>query len=93
MDEVKNQMDTVTRLYFDLDTKIASQGGVENLFGLNRKIRETLDSISMGELDNLLNEIHRAKEGLTRLQADIVEIRILKEVVASPAGAVNGGGR
>jgi hypothetical protein len=93
VDEVKNQMESVTRLYFDLDSRIAGQGGVENLFGLNRKIRQTLDSISMGELDNLLNEIHRAKDGLTRLQADIVEIRILKEVVASSAGAVNGGGR
>ncbi len=93
MDEVKNQMENVTRLYFDIDTKISDHGGVQNLFGLNRKIRETLESISMGELDNLLNEIHRAKEGLTRLQEEVVEIRILKEVMANSGGAVNGGTR
>lgn len=93
MDEVKNQMENVTRLYFELDSKISDHGGVQNLFGLNRKIRETLEPVSMGELDNLLNEIHRAKEGLTRLQAEVVEIRILKEVLANSAGAVNGGAR
>ena len=93
MDEVKNQMEAVTRLYFDLDSKISDRGGVQSLFGLNRKIRETLESVSMGELDNLLNEIHRAKEGLTRLQAEVVEIRVIKEVLASSAGAVNGGVR
>jgi hypothetical protein len=90
VDEVKNQMENVTRLYFDIDTKISDHGGVQNLFGLNRKIRETLESISMGELDNLLNEIHRAKEGLTRLQEEVVEIRILKEVMANAGGPVNG---
>lgn len=93
MDEVKNQMENVTRLYFDIDTKISDHGGVQNLFGLNRKIRETLESISMGELDNLLNEIHRAKDGLTRLQEEVVEIRILKEVMANSGVPVNGSAR
>ena len=32
----------------------------------------------------MLAEIHRAKEGLTRLQEDVVEIRVLKEVLSSP---------
>jgi len=42
-------------------------------------------------LDSMLAEIHRAKEGLTRLQEDIVEIRVLKEVLSSPmSGKVNG---
>ena len=84
MDDVKSQMEGVTRVYAQLDEKISENGGVQNLFGLNRKIREALESISLGELDNMLNEIHRAKEGLTRLQEDIVEIRVLKEVLSSP---------
>jgi len=39
----------------------------------------------------MLAEIHRAKEGLTRLQEDVVEIRVLKEVLNSPMSKqVNG---
>ena len=84
MDDVKNQMEGVTRTYTELDNKMADKGGVQNLFGMNRKIRQALESISIGELDSLLAEIHRAKEGLTRLQEDIVEIRVLKEVLSAP---------
>ncbi|HZD39491.1 MAG TPA: hypothetical protein VE131_02140 [Terriglobales bacterium] len=85
MDDVKSQMEGVTRVYQQLDAKISENGGVQNLFGMNRKIRQALESITIGELDNMLNEIHRAKEGLTRLQEDVVEIRVLKEVLSSPA--------
>jgi hypothetical protein len=84
MDDVKNQMEGVTRTYTELDNKMADKGGVQNLFGMNRKIRQALESITIGELDSLLAEIHRAKEGLTRLQEDIVEIRVLKEVLSAP---------
>ena len=84
MDDVKNQIEGVTRTYTELDNKIADKGGVQNLFGMNRKIRQALESISIGELDSMLAEIHRAKEGLTRLQEDIVEIRVLKEVLSAP---------
>ena len=84
MDDLKNQMEGVTRTYTELDNKMADKGGVQNLFGMNRKIRQVLESISIGELDSMLAEIHRAKEGLTRLQEDIVEIRVLKEVLSSP---------
>ncbi len=83
MDDVKSQMEGVTRIYQQLDEKITDHGGVQNLFGINRKIRQALESITIGDLDNMLNEIHRAKEGLTRLQEDIVEIRVLKEVLTS----------
>ncbi|HXG50742.1 MAG TPA: hypothetical protein VNN77_04945 [candidate division Zixibacteria bacterium] len=94
MDDVKSQMEGVTRLYQQLDEKISDNGGVQNLFGMNRKIRQALESITMGELDNMLAEIHRAKEGLTRLQEDVVEIRVLKEVLsASAPRQVNGNAR
>jgi hypothetical protein len=94
VDDVKSQMEGVTRIYQQLDEKITDHGGVQNLFGINRKIRQALESITIGDLDNMLNEIHRAKEGLTRLQEDIVEIRVLKEVLtsASPRPA-NGSAR
>lgn len=91
MDDVKSQMEGVTRVYGQLDEKISENGGVQNLFGMNRKIRQALESISLGELDNMLNEIHRAKEGLTRLQEDVVEIRVLKEVLSSPVAKQNNG--
>ena len=94
MDDVKNQMEGLTRLYLELDAKIAADGGVQNLFGMNRKMRQALETISIGELDSLLGEIHRAKDGLTRLQEDVVELRILKEVlISSPARPINGNAR
>jgi hypothetical protein len=94
LDDVKSQMEGVTRLYQQLDEKITDHGGVQNLFGINRKIRQALESITIGDLDNMLNEIHRAKEGLTRLQEDVVEIRVLKEILTSgPSLPVNGGVR
>jgi hypothetical protein len=94
VDDVKSQMEGVTRVYNELDNKISDKGGVQNLFGMNRKIRQALESISIGELDSMLAEIHRAKEGLTRLQEDVVEIRVLKEVLASPISKqVNGQAR
>lgn len=92
MDDIKSQMEGVTRVYVQLDEKISENGGAQNLFGMNRKIRQALESISLSELDNMLNEIHRAKEGLTRLQEDVVEIRLLKEVLSSPAGRQPNGG-
>lgn len=84
MDDVKTQMEGVTRVYTELDNKISDKGGVQTLFGMNRKIRQALETISIGELDTMLAEIHRAKEGLTRLQEDVVEIRVLKEVLSGP---------
>jgi hypothetical protein len=93
VDDVKSQMEGVTRVYAELDSKISDKGGVQNLFGMNRKIRQALESISIGELDSMLAEIHRAKEGLTRLQEDVVEIRVLKEVLSSPVARINGQAR
>lgn len=84
MEDLKSQMEGVTRVYLELDNKISDKGGVQNLFGMNRKMRQALETISIGELDSMLAEIHRAKEGLTRLQEDVVEIRVLKEVLSSP---------
>lgn len=89
MDDVKSQMESVTRLYQQLDEKITHDGGMQNLLGMNRKIRQALESISIGDLDDMLNEIHRAKEGLARLQEDVIEIRMVKEVLTS-SRPVNG---
>jgi len=87
-------MEGVTRLYQQLDEKITDDGGMQNLFGMNHKIRQALESITIGDLDNMLNEIHRAKEGLTRLQENVVEIPVLKEVLSSgPSRAANGTAR
>jgi len=91
VDDVKSQMEGVTRLYQQLDEKITDDGGMQNLFGMNRKIRQALESITIGDLDNMLNEIHRAKEGLTRLQENVIEVRVLKEVLSSGASRVVNG--
>jgi hypothetical protein len=91
MDDLKNQMEGVTRTYTEFDNKMADKGGAQNLFGMNRKIRQALETISVGELDAMLAEIHRTKEALTRLQEDIVEIRVLKEVLNSPVAKPGNG--
>jgi hypothetical protein len=91
MDDLKNQMEGVTRTYTEFDNKMADKGGAQNLFGMNRKIRQALESISIGELDAMLAEIHRTKEALTRLQEDVVEIRVLKEVLNSPVAKPGNG--
>lgn len=83
MDDTTSQIEGVSRLYQQLDEKIAERGGLGNLFGLRRKIRESLDGVTINELDTMLSEIIRAKEALSRLQEDIVEIRVLKEVLSS----------
>jgi len=94
MDDVRNQIESVTRSYLELDRKISDNGGAQNLFGMSRKIRQSLETITLGELDNLLSEIHRAKEGLTRLQENVVELRVLKDVLtSSPIQPLNGGAR
>jgi hypothetical protein len=70
-------------VYQQLDEKITDHGGVQNIFGINRKSRQALESITISDLDNMLNQIYRAKEGPTRLQEDVVEIGVLKEVLNS----------
>ena len=83
MDDMRGHIDGVGRLYQQLDEKISEKGGMGNLFSMRRKMREALENISIVELENLLTEIQRAKEALDRLQEDVVEIRLLKEVLAS----------
>lgn len=88
MDEIKEHMDGVGRLYQQLDEKISDKGGLGNLFGLHGKLRESLEAISPSELDGLLNEIHRSREALNRLQDEVTELRFLKEVFTSATSRV-----
>jgi hypothetical protein len=82
----------VSRLYQQLDEKIAERGGLGNLFGLRSKLREGLDAINSSELDTLLNEIHRTREALNQLQEEVIELRFLKEVFSSAsASRINAG--
>ena len=92
MEDIKGHIEGVTRLYQQLDEKISEQGDLGNLFGLHSRLRESLGTINPSELDTLLNEIHRSKEALDRLQEEVNELRFLKEVFTSAASkmAVNG---
>jgi len=58
---------------------------LENLFGLHGKLRESLEEISTGELDTLLNEIQKSREALDRLQGQVTDLRLLKEAFSSSA--------
>ncbi|MFQ5684451.1 MAG: hypothetical protein ACE5HC_14415 [Candidatus Binatia bacterium] len=83
MDDFRGNFDGFNRLYQQLDDKFSEKGGLENLFGLHAKLRESLDAISSGELDAILSEIHRSRESLNRLQDEVIELRFLKEVFTS----------
>jgi hypothetical protein len=83
MDDIKGPIDTVSRLYQQLDEKISESGGLGNLFGLHRKFRDALEAITGTELVVFLSEIQRAKEALNRLQDEIIEIHALKQAFES----------
>ncbi len=85
MEDMGGMLDGVGRMYQQLDEKLSAKGGMGSLVGMHRKIRELMESISVGELENLLGEILKAREALNRLQEDVLEIRILKEAYASSA--------
>lgn len=83
MDDMKGPIEGVSRLYQQLDEKISESGGLGNLFGLHRKFRDALEAISVSELVTLLSEIQRAKDALSHLQEQIIEIHALKQAVES----------
>ncbi len=85
MDNLNGSFDGLNRLYQHLDGKISEKGGLDNLFGLHGKLRESLEAISTGELDTLLNEIQKSRETLDRLQGKVTELRFLKETFRSSA--------
>jgi len=85
MDNLNGSFDGLNRLYQHLDGKISEKGGLENLFGLHGKLRESLEEISTGELDTLLNEIQKSREALDRLQGQVTDLRLLKEAFSSSA--------
>ena len=85
MDSLNGSFDGLNRSYQHLDGKISEQGGLENLFGLHGKLRESLEEISTGELDTLLNEIQKSREALDRLQGQVTDLRLLKEAFSSSA--------
>ncbi len=83
MNEIKGPMETVSRLYQQLDEKTSTQGGLENVLGMNRKMRGAMAAINSSDLQTLLREIDRTKQALDILKEDIVAICTLKEVFES----------
>jgi hypothetical protein len=88
MEDMRGILDGVNRMYHELDEKISEKGGIGGVIGMHRKIRETMECVSVGELESFLGEILRAKEALNRLEDEIVEMRILKEAYASAAARI-----
>ncbi len=83
MYDMKGCLESINRLYQQLDDRISEKGGLETLFGLHAKIQEFVDSISASELESILNEIHKAKESLNLVQEQVTQIRLWKEVFNS----------
>lgn len=83
MDDVKGRIEGVTRLYQQLEQTFSGNGSFGDLLALHRRIRGPLEAISAGELETLLSDIQQAREGLNRLQQQLVEMRILKEAFAA----------
>ncbi len=85
MDRLNVSFDRLNRLFRHLDEMISVKGGLDNLFGLHGKLRESLETISTGELDTLLNEIQKSREALDSLQDNVTDLRLLKEAFSSSA--------
>ncbi len=85
MDRLNVSFDRLNRLFRHLDEMISVKGGLDNLFGLHGKLRESLETISTGELETLLNEIQKSREALDRLQGQVTDLRLLKEAFSSSA--------
>jgi len=83
MNDVRGRLEGVTRLYQQVEDKFSENGNLGNLLALHRKIREPLEAISDGELETLLSDIQRAKEGLDHLKQRLIEMRISKEAFAA----------
>ncbi len=83
MNEITGPMETVSRLYQQLDEKTSTQGGLENVLGMNRKMRGAMAVINSNDLQTLLREIDRTRHALDILKEDIVAIWTLKEVFDS----------
>ena len=83
MDRLNLRFDRLNRLYQHLDGKISEKGGLDNFFGLQGKLLESLEAISTSELDTLLNEIQKSRAALDRLQGKVIDLRFLKETFTS----------
>ena len=81
MNDIHEPMDAVSRLYQQLDEKISSQGGLGNILGMNRRLREAMSALNSNDLVMLLREIDRARQALDTLKVDIGEIHALKEAL------------
>ena len=94
MDDVKSQMEGVSRVYNELDNKVSDQGGVQNLFGMNAKFARHWNRSASANSIRCLPKYTAPRKDSTRLQEDVVEIRVLKIVLSSPASKqVNGQAR
>ncbi|MFQ5681932.1 MAG: hypothetical protein ACE5HC_01550 [Candidatus Binatia bacterium] len=96
MESLKKHLDEISRSYQQIDAKFSENGNVGNLnvvFGLQGKLRESLKGVSNSELDVLLNEIHLARESLSRLQDQVLELRALKECFSAAQSRVAPSGR
>ncbi len=85
MDSLVAQFAVLFRVHQNLDEKMSETGGMENLLSLHDKLRQSLEAISTGELDTLLNEIQKSREALDRLQDNVTDLLFLKEAFRSSA--------
>ena len=66
-----------------MDEKLSEQGGIENILGRHRRLREAVFAINSSDLVMLLEEIDRAKQALDTLKTGIADLRTLKETFKS----------
>jgi ubiquinone biosynthesis protein UbiJ len=83
MNDIKGTVEAVTQLYQQLDEKLSQQGGLQNILGMHRRLREAVFAINSSELAMFLNEIERVKQTLDTLKADLAGLQSLKDAFKS----------
>ena len=85
LDELRRQSDEVTRLYEELDRRVAETGmdGIVGLLTLTHHVEAALDAVSSTELAIARTELRALLERLVRIDAELHRLRALKAELAA----------
>lgn len=79
-DEMRRQSEDVTRVYDDIDRRVAETGmdGIVGLLTLSRHVEAALDAVGAVELEATVVELRSLLDRLVRIDAELSRVRALK---------------